>query len=78
MNKTKKPNLKSFKNSSDTNINQITSVFKNHVSITKIQDCFPNIEANDFHFTQVSLKEVQSEILNLDIKKSPTKGSIPQ
>ena len=69
--------LEPFKNSSGITINQITSVFKNHVSIRKIQDCFPNIEAIDFNFRQVSLKEVKSEILNLNIKKSSTKGSIP-
>ena len=51
-----------LKNSSDTYINQITYVFKNCVSIRKIQECFPNIEPNDF-------KEVKWEILNLNIKK---------
>ena len=34
-------NLKPFKNSSDTEINQITSVFKNHESITKNSRVFP-------------------------------------
>ena len=53
INTTKKINLKLFKTSSDTDINQITSVFKNHVIIKKIQDCFPNVEANDFNFRQV-------------------------
>ena len=77
INTTKKLNLKPFKSSSDIDINQITSVFKNHVSITKIQECFVNIEANDFYFRQVSLKEVKLEILNLNINKSSTKGSIP-
>ena len=77
INTTRKLNLKPFKSSSDTDINQITSVFKNHVSITKIQECFANIEANDFNFRQVSLKEVKLEILDLNIKKSSTKGSIP-
>ena len=74
---TKKPNLKPFKISSDNDINQITSVFENHVSIRKIQDSFLNIEASEFNFTQVSLNEAKSEILNLNIKKSFTKGSIP-
>ena len=77
INITKKLNLKPFKNSSDTDINKITSVLQNHVSIRKIQECFPNIKANDFNFRQVSLKKVKSEILNLNIKKSSTKGSIP-
>ena len=57
INTSKKLNLKPFKNSSDTDINQITSVFKNHVSIRKIQKCFLNIKANDFNSRQVSLKE---------------------
>ena len=57
INTSKKLNLKPFKNSSDTDTNQITSVFKNHVSIRKIQKCFPNIKANDFNSRQVSLKE---------------------
>ena len=74
INTTKKLNLKPFKNSSDTDINQITSVFQNHVSITEIQEFFPNVKASDFNFRHVSLKEVKSEILNLNIKKSSTEG----
>ena len=77
INTTKKLNLKPFKISSDTDINQITFACKNDVSIRKIEECFPNIEANDFNFRQVCLKEVKSEILNLNIRKSFTKGSIP-
>ena len=50
INTSKMLNLKPFKSSPDTDINQIISVFKNHVSIRKIQECFPNIEANDFNF----------------------------
>ena len=73
INTTRKLNLKPFKSSSDTDTNQITSAFKSHVSITKIQECFPDIEANDFNFRQVSLKEVKLEILNLNIKKSSLK-----
>ena len=69
INTIKKLNLKPFKNSSDNDINQITSVFKNHVCIKKIQQFFPNIETIDFNFRQVSLKEVKSEISNLNIKK---------
>ena len=77
INATKNLNLKPFKNSSDTDINQITCVSKNHVSIRKIQGCFANIKANYFNFRQVSLKEVKSEILNPHIKKLSTKDSIP-
>ena len=57
VNATEKLKIKPFKTSSDTDINQIKSVFKNHVSIRKIQECFPNIEANDFNFRQVSMKK---------------------
>ena len=42
INTTKKLNQKMFRNSSDTDINQIISVFKNHVSIRNIQEYFPN------------------------------------
>ena len=56
INTTKKLNLKSFKNSSDNDMNHITSVFKNHVSIWKIQERFPNIETINFNFRKVSLK----------------------
>ena len=72
-----KLNLKPFKNSSNTHLNLITSVSKNYVSIRKIQECFPNIEANNFNFRQVSWNEVKSEILNLNVKKSSSKASIP-
>ena len=41
INTTKKINLKLFKTSSDTDINQITSVFKNHVIIKKDSRLFP-------------------------------------
>ena len=77
INTTKKLNIKPFKNSSDTDINQITSVFENPVSIRKIQECLPNLEESDFNFSQLPLNEVKSEILNLNIETSSTKGSIP-
>ena len=57
VNATENLKIKPLKISSDTDINQIKSVFKNHVSIRKIQECFPNIEANDFNFRQVSMKK---------------------
>ena len=44
INTTKKLNLKMFRNSSDTDINQIIPVFKNYVSIRNIQEYFPNTE----------------------------------
>ena len=42
-----------------------------------IQNCSLNIDVNDFNFRQVYWKEVKFEILNLNIKKSFNKGSIP-
>ena len=54
-------------NSSETDLNQITSAFKNHIGIRKIRYCFTNKKSNDFNFRQLSLNEVKSEILNLNI-----------
>ena len=73
INTTKRLNLKPFKNSCGGDINQITSVFENHQKerIRKIQECFPNMEVNEFNFRQVSLNEVRSEILNVKIKIHP-------
>ena len=45
-NTAKKIKLKPCSNSSNADMNQITSVFKDHVSIRKIQKCFSNIRAN--------------------------------
>lgn len=46
INTAKKIKLKPCSNSSNADMNQITSVFKDQVSINKIQKCFSNIRAN--------------------------------
>ena len=48
-----------------------------HRSIKKIKELFPDINVNDFDFETVTMEDVKKEILNLDIKKSSTSGSIP-
>ena len=46
INAAKKLKLKPYSNSSNADMNQITSVCKDQVSIRKIQKCFSNIRAN--------------------------------
>ena len=60
--KTQKLKVTSFRNSSDADKNQITSVFKDHVSIRKIQEYFPNMEANNFNFRQVPVKKSSTNV----------------
>ena len=60
--KTKKLKVTSFRNSSDADKNQIKSVFKDHVSIRKIQEYFPNMEANNFNFRQVPVKKSSTNV----------------
>ena len=77
INITKNLNLKPYKDSSITNINGITSKFDNHISIKKIKESFPNIVSGDFNFQEVAREDVKKEIINLNVKKSSTNGSIP-
>ena len=77
INFTKNLNLKPCKESSLTNINGMTSNFDNHVSIKKIKKSFPNIVPDDFNFQEVAREDVKKEIINLNVKKSSTNGSIP-
>ena len=60
------------KDSSITDINEITSNVENHVSIKKIKQSFPNI----FNFQKVSREDIKKEVTNLNVKKSSTNGSI--
>ena len=64
------------KDSSLTDINGITN-FDNHTSIKKIKESFSNIVSGDFNFQKVSREDVKKEIINLNVKKSSTNGSIP-
>ena len=77
INITKDFNLKPYKDSSITNINGITSNFDNHVSIKKMKESFPNIVSSDFDFQEVAREDVKKEIINLNVKKSSSIGSIP-
>ena len=53
------------------------TLFENHISIKKIHETFPNIIPENFRFKEVSKGNVRKEIHNLNVKKSPTYGSIP-
>ena len=77
INFTKNLNLEPCKESSLTNISGITSNFDNHVSIKKIKKSFPNIVSDDFNFQEVAREDVKKEIINLNVRKSSTNGSIP-
>ena len=55
----------------DTNdIDILTSQFKDHASIKKIKPSYPEIVPDAFKFTLVSLEDVKTEIMNLNVKKS--------
>ena len=57
------------------NINEIISIFGNHISIKKIKEYFPDASNNNFEFTEVSQK-LKKEVLHLNAKKSSTSSSI--
>ena len=69
INTTQKLNLKPYKDASLTGINGITSNFDNRIRIKKIKGSFPS-------FQEVSREDVK-KIINLNVKKSSTMGSIP-
>ena len=71
INITENLNLKLYKDASITNINGITSKFDNHISINKIKESF------DFNFEEFAREDVKKEMINLNVKKSSTNGSIP-
>ena len=77
INITKILSLQPYKDPSLTNINGITSNFDNHVSIKKMKESFPNIVSSDFDFQEVAREDVKKEIINLNVKKSSSIGSIP-
>ena len=54
------------------------SNFDNHVSTKKIKESFPSIVSSDFNFQEVAREDVKKEIINLNVKKSSTNGSIPE
>ena len=55
------------------NKNQIDiDKFKNHISIKKVHETFPENIPGSFHFEQVSSDIVRKEIRNLNVKRSST------
>ena len=70
INTTQKLNLKPYKDASLHGINGITSNFDNRIRIKKIKGSFPS-------FQEVSREDVKKIIINLNVKKSSTRGSIP-
>ena len=68
INITKNSNLKPYKDSSLTNINEITSNFNNDISIKVTKEFFSNIVARE---------GVKKEIINLNVKNSLANGPIP-
>ena len=70
INTTQKLNLKPYKDASLHSINGITSNFDNRIRIKKIKGSFPS-------FQEVSREDVKKIIINLNVKKSSTRGSIP-
>ena len=77
INITKILSLQPYKDSSLTNINGITSNFDNYVSIKKMNESFPNIVSSNFDFQEGAREDVKKEIINLNVKKSLSIGSIP-
>ena len=43
----------------------------------KSKNLFQTIVSGDFNFLKVAREDVKKEIINLNVKKSSTKGSIP-
>ena len=74
---TKNLNLKLYKNSSLTDISDITSNFDNHIIIKKIKESFLNTVFRDFNFQEVCREDVKNKIINLNVKKSSTNGYNP-
>ena len=42
-----------------------------------MKESFPNIASSDFDFQEVAREDVRKEIINLNVKKSSSIGSIP-
>ena len=59
MNITKNLNLKPYKDSSLTNINEITSKFDSHNNIKTIKESFQNITSSDLNFQEVAREDVK-------------------
>ena len=58
-------------------IDILTSQFKDHASIKRIELSYPEIVPDTFKFTLVSSEDVKKEIMNLNVKKSSSSKAIP-
>ena len=76
INITKNLDLKSSKVCTAKDLNGNDSEFDDHISTKKIKQFFPDININGFDFETVTTNNVKKEILNLNINKSSTSGSI--
>ena len=77
VNITKTLGLKRSKKYNTNDIDILTSQFKDHASIKKIELSYPEIVPDTFKFTLVSSKDVKKEIMNLNAKKSSSSKAIP-
>ena len=62
-------------NTNDIDI--LTSQFRDHASIKKIELSYPEIVPDTFKFTLVSSEDVKKEVMNLNVKKSSPSKAIP-
>ena len=76
VNITKTLHLKRSKKYNTNDIDILTSQFKDHASIKKIEISYPGIVPNTFKFTFVSSEDVKKEIMNLNVKKSSSSKAI--
>ena len=77
VNITKTLRLKRSKKYNTNDIDILTSQFKDHASIKKIELSYLEIVPDTFKFTLVSSEEVKKEIMNLNVKKSSSSKAIP-
>ena len=69
--------LKRSKNYDTNDIDILTSQFKDHASIKKIELSYLEKVPDTFNFTLVSLEDVKKEIMNLNVKTSSSGKEIP-
>ena len=74
INITKLLNLNPHTTSDTMDIEQITSIFNNHVRIKKIRDASLEISSNNFEFTKVTEESLKNEVLKLNTKTPSKKG----
>ena len=68
INITRNLNLKPYKDSSLTDVNEIISNVDNNISIKKIKKYSPNMVCGDFNFQELFWEDIKKEIINLIAK----------